>query len=1535
MSANQQTAPELARLQQMFKEGKFQAVLKLTQPSQAVAHGPKVKSVRAACLYRLNRIDQAEEELAQIPLKELMQEAEALTIKGLIHRAKGRTEQALELLKQATEQHPNHFDAWHNRSLLELDLAQSTAALASAKRANEIRPDNPESLKQIGRCHINLRNADAAEEVYRKILKLQPNSAEALNGIGGVYLMRNQPEEAVTAFEKALKISPNTASARANCGLAYKYLGQTQKAEQYLTKAMALEPNNPEHQWNLSLLRLTLGDFESGWKLYESRYSHKRIAVDRVVAPKTKVPMLNPQEEAKGKTIVILHEQGMGDTLQFIRYAAQLKEEGATAVVVIVAEALVGIIKTSPYLSHVLTKWPANLPVDRWIFTASLPMRYTQNQRTIPNRVPYLFPSEQAQKRWASKINDAAGKRKKVGIVWAGRPTHSNDSNRSLALEQLKPLLDVEGICFYSIQVGDRERDLTDDYSQVINLGKDIKTYEDTAGIFSVLDLLITIDSSPAHLAGAMGIPVWTMVPHIVDFRWQLERTDSPWYPTMRLFRQKGINEWPHAIEEVKRALTQWVTTEDKKRPDDLCALLDDTNSTGHTDAGVQRQLRLAVAQHQAGNKAAAERIYRWVLVHDAQNLDAIRNLAVICRVTKKYQEASALYEQGLRLNSQDKALLGNYANLLCDLGDFAAAETMAKRGLEIDPEQPTTRYILALSLENQGRSEEAWPHAEAASMADPENGDYRALKAIVALKTGRVSLATEILPIAFDARPNRPDLANCVGLHYQGQDAYVQALRYYAAGVRATEVEKSLLLNQGAALQRLGLTAESLVATRRALAADPELKDASFNLALFLLLVGEFEEGWALYETRTHEARQAKDRVERPTLQRPELGLEDVNGRVVLMFPEQGHGDAIQFARLAHDLKARGATVWAATRDNLYETIKSCQAISRVYRDGETTDPYHRWVMPLSLPHRLGMRPNSIPAQVPYLAATPAAVAAWAARIHDLRQSPRQRVVALCWKGSASHAHDRFRTPTLSELAPILAVQGIRWVSINLQPSQQDLDFMQVHDVVDLGSDIKTFDDTAGILSAVDLLITLDSAPAHLAGALARPVWTLLPHVPDFRWFLYRSDTPWYPTMHLFRQQAMFDWKVPVGQMQARLESWLQSGDQQALRPPQRHARATNLVGLSWEVRSTGVARELGELFLADAKDELFEVVPVGGYSEEALEHSFVLQAYPKIKKQYLELQAKLAQSWSAGRTVQAAGVHVYHAYGEGLKPVAESRAVVGAMNSAFLSFSRAVQAQAVPQALHAMHRLYTFAPTALEPLRTLGLNDVRVLPPIVDFAAHAGFGRIRCNLKTDWVIASVSDDALRCGADLVASAFVKALRTMPNAQLWVHWQDPDPSSSGSRSHQQVLAWLRQRVPADRLLVLQGSREAALQRMGQDADVAVFACRHLNEPTPAALATLASGVPTVMPRHSAYEVILEGAPPDAVHALQPAPPKLHAELIFCSEVSLDSLASAMAFGYGQEEKTWNARSIQAAEHAYRFNRTRWAHSLFAEFRNA
>jgi tetratricopeptide (TPR) repeat protein len=469
---------------------------------------------------------------------------------GLVCHQQGRHVEALQLVGAVLKGASRSAELLNNYGLILAALARHQEALRCFEDALVLGADNLAALRNRADALRRLQRFDQALAAYESFLALKPDDIDALNECGGLLTWLNRPAEAVACYERALAFAPRIAELHINKGTALVALNRQQEAFASFADAIAIDPERAEAHYNQSLVRLRLGDFRGGWRQYEWRWK-KFVGAGQGRC--SAAPLWLGAEPLKDKTILLLAEQGLGDSIHFMRYVPLVAALGAK-VILGVQSPLKGIAASAPGVAVVLGDGEPLPQVDFHCPLLSLPLALQTELATVPANVPYLRPPGERVNKWRGRL--PASGRLRVGICWAGSATHLNDRNRSIALERFARLLSVPGIDFVSGQreVGEPQAALLRAHD-VLQLGQEFTDLADTAAVLAMLDLLISVDTSVAHLAGAMGKAVALLLPFAPDFRWLIERTDSPWYPTMRLYRQPAIGDWDTPLDRLRQEL--------------------------------------------------------------------------------------------------------------------------------------------------------------------------------------------------------------------------------------------------------------------------------------------------------------------------------------------------------------------------------------------------------------------------------------------------------------------------------------------------------------------------------------------------------------------------------------------------------------------------------------------------------------------------------------------------------------------------------------------------------------------------------------------------------------------------------------------------------------------------------------------------------------------------------------------------------------------------------------------------------------------
>jgi Flp pilus assembly protein TadD len=502
--------------------------------------------------YKLGRLGEAEGLCRKIIAAE-PQQAHALHLLGVIAHQTGHHEPAVRLFGRAIA--VNGDAAQYHNSLGNALLAMQRIpeATQSFRRAIERDPRLAIAHYRLGMIEYAKNDYAAAAKSFRAAIAAAPNLTRAHASLANSLFQMGQLEEAVESYRRTLELDPDDSGTHSNLGLALLDLGLVDKGIGHCYRAITLRPDFPAAHNHLGLGLLLKGDYDAGLPHHEWRWRVRDLPMGgrRFDQPAWRGEPLN------GARILLHAEQGAGDTLQFLRYASLVTARGGRVFVEVPPE-LKRLAQSLKNVEQVLGTGEPLPAFDQHCPFMTLPLAFGTTVATIPGGVPYLAAPETLQAEWRARL--AANPGPRIGLIWAGRPEHRRDRERTIALAALAPLA-ASGATFYSLQKGPAaERAKAPPPGMVLHdIAKDFGDFADTAAAMSALDLVITVDTSPAHLAGAIGRPVWVLLAYAPDWRWLLEREDSPWYPTARLFRQATRGDWASVIARVAAELERYV----------------------------------------------------------------------------------------------------------------------------------------------------------------------------------------------------------------------------------------------------------------------------------------------------------------------------------------------------------------------------------------------------------------------------------------------------------------------------------------------------------------------------------------------------------------------------------------------------------------------------------------------------------------------------------------------------------------------------------------------------------------------------------------------------------------------------------------------------------------------------------------------------------------------------------------------------------------------------------------------------------------
>lgn len=445
-------------------------------------------------------------------------------------------------------------EAYYNLGVLLQDHGGFDEAISNYMKAIQIKPNFVEAYYNLGVASQHLGQPDKAINCYQEVIRLNPDHSAAYLNLGIALKETEQLDEAIKAFQMALQLKQDYDIAYYNLGNVYVSKGQFNEAKQLYQKTIELNPNYAEAHLNIAQLNLLFGNLRDGWKGFEWGWQ-----IEGVMTHRNFVQPSWDGSDVSGRTILLYSDQGFGDTIHFIRYAPLVIQRGAKVVIECPAE-LMPLIQTIEEIHQVVVQGSQLPDFDLHCHILKLPEIFETTLETIPSKIPYIFPDPSKVKKWHDTIQ-TDGTSLKVGLVWSGDPNFKRDQTRSCTLELFSRIGYFHEITFYNLQKGAAAQQVKNppEGMKLVDYMDEINDFSDTAALIENLDLVISVDTAIAHLTGALGKPVWTLLPFVPDWRWMLNREDSPWYPTMRLFRQASTGDWESVIDHVKESLQDFI----------------------------------------------------------------------------------------------------------------------------------------------------------------------------------------------------------------------------------------------------------------------------------------------------------------------------------------------------------------------------------------------------------------------------------------------------------------------------------------------------------------------------------------------------------------------------------------------------------------------------------------------------------------------------------------------------------------------------------------------------------------------------------------------------------------------------------------------------------------------------------------------------------------------------------------------------------------------------------------------------------------
>ncbi|HUH92399.1 MAG TPA: tetratricopeptide repeat protein, partial [Casimicrobiaceae bacterium] len=1076
-------------------------------------------------------------------------------------------------------------------------------AIECYERGYALAPDRVDCLWEIASCLLDQGDVPEAESVARRAISVHGESyVKSWTLLASALAMQKRWNEATAAFERAEAIEfQRGLNGEAFVMHAFQLFsfGRLDAAIDLYARYLPRSTNPGPHA-HYGLLLLAAGHLRDGWPFYEFRWTFDKLLAIR---PRLGRPEWRGQQLV-GKRLLLWAEQGVGDVVQFIRLARAFKEKGAK-VLLHVPERLREFAKCFRDVDRVVCE-PAEFAdsFDYHLSLMSASGALGIDLESIPSDVPYITIDPDRKRRWRDRL--ASTGKLRVGLAWAGNPNHEHDHLRSIALARLANLFGVEGVEFYSLQKEPRRDDVgaLPSGAALIDLGPELIDFRDTAAAIAELDLVVAVDTAVVHIAGALAKPAWVMVQTPSDFRWLTEGDGNPWYPTVRLFRQRQPGDWDEVIAEVREALARAAreahagnvdlgppATSNRlapttKRPSisPLCGIADTrygivqylrreetlAHSLDVYGEWLQSQLEIVTGSLKPGSVVVEAG--SGIGAHTMALAKAVGSEGAVFAYEPNADRMRVLF-QNLHMNQVrmqvtllERRLAGSTETTLlenagcagdggadaCDAIDDLALERLdalkincaSVAGEILQGASKTLRRLRPLLLvATDGEMSDrltailasfgyrCWrvvtPYFSATNYAARCEDIFggRAASSLVAIPEERTALA---LLDGYDE-------VSRSGAKLNGEHVELEVISPQSPRVNAlTRWFRALSVGRnpgGAVAARYPAatsnpTSEGIADPAAARSTNPAVVAARYYAAGEVLMRGDYDRGFELYENRFDAL---VDRAAAARRFESSLGIDrrwlrgPLTGRRIVIWCEQGFGDSVMMLRYLPMLKERGAAkVFVVCERELVGLVQAMPAVDRVLCGNDTIGPedFDLQCPAMSLPHAFRTTWTTVPTATAYLTLPGDRIERWRKRLSAFDGLK----VGLAWAGSETLEADTRRSIPLAKLQPIFDVPGARFVS--LQKDRRLDEGGSGLPLLDLVSECGDFLDTAALIEALDLVISVDTAVAHVAGALGKKVWLLNRFESEWRWGRGLTHSVWYPTMTIFNQRNSVRWE-------------------------------------------------------------------------------------------------------------------------------------------------------------------------------------------------------------------------------------------------------------------------------------------------------------------------------------------------------------------------------------------------------------------------
>lgn len=1151
-------------LHQLLAAGQNEAALAaLNGRLDDAPHDGELLLLKGVALFQTGAIPESEQAFRQALAYGWHTVTEAWkNLASICYRAR-RFQEAVDLIAQYRESTPRDPEplALHVSALLE--LGRFAEAERELEKHLEVFPDDLDS-------HARWLHCLGLQRRYLELLAYTGRLPEAawhdLNTVGRIANALEAlglPQSAKDLVTASVQTDAVSAAGRENTDRLTRFLDAgLALAEHRFVQAIelfrTLIPGGDEANavlFNLSLACLAAGHLGEGWRLMRARTSLFPMTTVRGV------PAWDGQALA-GKLVLVHSEQGIGDVIQFIRFLPRLEATGVRVVFNAYPEIL-RLLRNDPRAKP-SPSGSVNLGTLQFDFQAQLldlpAMLGTDSVDDIPAEVPYLHANADRLAYWRRRLATATGLR--IGLVWAGNPEHKQDHHRSARLSDFESLAVLPGVSWIIIQKGSGASEgLSPPQGMAVTrLSDEIANFDDTAAIVESLDLVISVDTSVAHLAGALDKPVWILLADSgKDWRWFADIERSPWYPSARLFTRPRQTGWADFVRNtVRPALAQWLFDR-------------------HPDVGAWALVRQAISDL-IGDAAAVSDPAGWIESFRQLGFSPLpvarammrehgksSPLAILLGQQSEDPEIVSAWAEWLLLQDDPSAAFEQWGAVVArggvpppsgyiawggalhEQGSHDRAGEVWERALSAFPDDAQLHYMAGRTVQGAGLSEAAVAHYERALALSPRHAQAHNNRGILHERDAPfLALASFQRALLFDDRcvqawenaarvmmeknaarivailmrercaanrsaASRVTLAKA--LLDSGQTAEAKAI------VRQLETEDcnpdaDEMLGRAFLYRELGSLAQSRDLLRHLAEAFPNCRPGRMLYGWNLLAAGNYKEGWLHY---------AAGCGSKPT-KIPEWHGEPLYDRSLLIFQDQGMGDLFQFMHLIR-LLPDGADVTLAVADSALALVSHqrlpCKAVATSSVDWQASD-FDFQIAQMKLQNLLAVDLLNPPSSPPYMIAPRGLLPYW----EGACASDRRFKVGIVWAGNPRYLGDSLRSTRLRDWLPLFDLPDVSFYSLQKDVASNQALAWDDLELQNIAVDCESWEKTANAIALLDLVISVDTGVAHLAACLGKPTWIVLPgRGTDFRWMLEREDVPWYPQARLFRQKVAEPW--------------------------------------------------------------------------------------------------------------------------------------------------------------------------------------------------------------------------------------------------------------------------------------------------------------------------------------------------------------------------------------------------------------------------